>query len=248
MLTINEAIKAAADEFEGRSSIERRAASMMGPTVTQEQVAAWLTKHAPEIAALVEKDQPGVGDVHATTALGNDRKRRKLKPQGHALDNIGTAKSFDEVMAFKDELILARVPSTDGDVDVVMKVDVRKADNENQQVFGWASVTTIDGDEVVDKQGDIIPTDEIEKSAYEFVQFSRDMGDMHQRLGTGRMIESVVFTKEKAACGIVAKDEDGKAVEGWWVGFHVVDPATWQSFKAGHRPELSIGGRASIDD
>lgn len=125
---------------------------------------------------------------------------------------------------------------------------VAKADADRQHIYGWASVSTVNGEHVVDKQGDVIPVDEIEKAAYEFVQFSRDMGDMHRAIGVGRMIESCVFTAEKAACGIAAKNENGQPIEGWWVGFHVIDPASWKAIKAGERPELSIGGRATWED
>ena len=60
------------------------------------------------------------------------------------------------------------------------------------------------------------------------VQFSRDMGDMYLRLGTGRMIESVVCTTKKAECGLKATTEKGEAIERWWVGLHVVDPEAWR--------------------
>jgi hypothetical protein len=54
------------------------------------------------------------------------------------------------------------------------------------------------------------------------------MGDMYLRLGTGRMIEAVVCTTKKAECGLKATNEKGEAIEGWWVGLHVVDPEAWR--------------------
>ena len=52
-------------------------------------VRSYLEKHAPEIAALIHKDMT-VGDVHATTALGNEKdtpgkKRRRFQ---QALDEL----------------------------------------------------------------------------------------------------------------------------------------------------------------
>lgn len=173
----------------------------------------------------MQKDMT-VSDAHVTTALGNEKPKKRK------------ARSFNEMLS---------VVSAD-DTEKRLVFDVRKVDADKQEIFGWASVCSVDGELVVDKQGDIIPVDEIEKGAYDFVQFSRDMGDMHNRLGTGRMIESMVFTKEKAACGVTATGDDGKVIEGWWVGFHVIDPHAWAAIKSGQRPELSIGGRASWEE
>ena len=48
--------------------------------------------------------------------------------------------------------------------------------------------------------------------------------------------------------GVIGKNELGQTLYGWWVGFHVTDPEMWKLYKAGERPELSIGGRASFDE
>ncbi|HZT90295.1 MAG TPA: XkdF-like putative serine protease domain-containing protein [Stellaceae bacterium] len=123
--------------------------------------------------------------------------------------------------------------------------EVRKAEPEQQLIFGWASVVTKNGELVVDKQQDVIEPAELEKAAYEFVLYSRAQGDMHEKVGVGRMIESMVFTKEKQdALGIVVKDEAGRQIEGWWIGFKVDDPGVWAAHKQGERPEFSIGGMA----
>ncbi len=122
---------------------------------------------------------------------------------------------------------------------------VSKADADKQLLFGWASVASVNGVEVIDKQGDIIPIEELEKAAYDFTLYSRQHGNMHERVGTGRLVESMMFTPEKAALGIVAKNAKGETVQGWWVGFHVDDPEVWKMAKAGHLPEFSIGGKAT---
>jgi hypothetical protein len=121
-----------------------------------------------------------------------------------------------------------------------IKAKVEKLDAEQRVAFGWASVATADdGTAIVDKQGDIIPTAELERAAYEFVESGRRPAEMHERQGVGRLVESFVVTAEKrAALGMPA----GR--EGWWVGFRVDDDAVWNRVKAGELSEFSIGGEA----
>lgn len=127
------------------------------------------------------------------------------------------------------------------------ELKITKIDEEHQYVGGWATVCSLDGELIVDKQDDIIEPAEIEKAAWDFVLYSRDQGDMHQKRGVGRLVESLVFTEEKAKAGIVAKNEEGKQILGWFVGFKISDPEIWKLYKAGRRPEFSIGGRAKRD-
>ena len=105
-------------------------------------------------------------------------------------------------------------------------------------VFGWASVSTKDGKIVVDKQGDMILPEDLEKAAYDFVLYCRSQGDMHKAMQCGRLVESMMFTKEKQQ--IMGID---LGMEGWWTGFKVDDQALWQAHKRGERPEFSIGGK-----
>jgi hypothetical protein len=123
-------------------------------------------------------------------------------------------------------------------------LDVRKLDPDQRKIFGWASVAAFDGVLVVDKQDDIIMIADLEKAAHEFTLYSRTQGDMHTDIGVGRMIESVVFDQAKRDAGIVAKDDQGRTIDGWWVGFLVDDDGVWDAHKRGERPEFSIGGRA----
>lgn len=124
-----------------------------------------------------------------------------------------------------------------------LPLKVEKADSDKHQVFGWASVVEQDGQVVIDKQGHIIPPEELENAAYAFNLHFRAQDDMHIGDAKGRLIESMVFTKEKQnALGI-----DLKKV-GWWVGFQVDDPELWALHKAGKRPEFSISGRAVLEE
>src|SRR5258706_2727338 len=124
-------------------------------------------------------------------------------------------------------------------LDMEIEFDVRKTDEDQQLVFGWASICSIDGVDVVDKQDDIIPEDELEKAAYDFALYCRQQGDMHERMGVGRLVESMMFTKQKQdAIGI------DLGLTGWWVGFKVDDPGVWARIKDGSLPEFSVGGKA----
>ena len=64
---------------------------------------------------------------------------------------------------------------------------------------------------------------------------------MHKRSGVGRVIESCVFTKEKAdALGI----PPNILPEGWWVGFKIDDDEVWEKIIVGKYSMFSIGGSA----
>ena len=123
----------------------------------------------------------------------------------------------------------------------VWKTEFRfaKADTDRRLVFGWASVVTKDGQAVIDKQDDIIPVPELEQAVYEFVLNSRDGGDMHVERGMSRLVESMVFDKQKQD---LLKIDLG--FEGWWTGWYVDSDDLWKAYKDGRRPEFSIGGAA----
>ena len=129
---------------------------------------------------------------------------------------------------------------------VVLKGEIASTDDEQRLVFGWLSVVeNADGSPVVDLAGDVIPVDVLESAAYQFVLDSRSMGDMHERIeGIGRIVESMVFTREK----MTALGLKGKLPVGWWVGFHVDDDEVWAAIKSGEYKGLSIGGNALVED
>lgn len=129
--------------------------------------------------------------------------------------------------------------------DVTWEGEFSKFDTDKRQVFGWASVVEVNGEPVVDLQGDYISADEIEKAAYNYVVKSRKGGDMHSRAGedplhVSDMIESFMVTPEKIAkMGL----PEGSLPIGWWVGYQVNDDATWGLVKAGKRTGFSIHGK-----
>ena len=117
---------------------------------------------------------------------------------------------------------------------------VQKVDDDRKIIFGWASIANdANGQAVVDSDNDTIPIEELEQAAYRYVEFSRKGGEMHERTGVANLIESMIFTPEKAELlGI------GGLPQGWWVGFRVTDDAVWQKVKSGEYSMFSIGGRA----
>lgn len=134
---------------------------------------------------------------------------------------------------------LGELPTNLAKSDWSVAFEIKKADPDQRMIFGWASVVTKDGKPIIDKQNDIIPVDELEKAFYDYVLYSRDQGHMHSRTGVGRMIECMVFTKQKQdALGI------DLGIEGAWVGYLVDDDAVWAAHKRGELPEFSIGGAA----
>lgn len=131
----------------------------------------------------------------------------------------------------------------DKSLDMEIEFDVRKTDEDQQLVFGWASVCSMDGWDGFDKQEDRIPEHELEKAGYEFSLYCRSMGHMHEQMGVGRLIESMVFTKQKQ--DLLGID---LGLVGLWVGFKVDDPVVWKSIKSGNLQEFSIGGKAKREE
>jgi len=136
-----------------------------------------------------------------------------------------------------------QVEKSADEVDVIWNAEIAKADSDKQQIFGWASVVEVNGEPVVDLQGDRISVDEMEKAGYEYVMKSRKGGDMHLRdnwspIQKSEMIESFIVTPDKReAMGL-----PDSVPTGWWVGFKVQDPEVWAKVKSGERTGFSIHG------
>ncbi len=131
-------------------------------------------------------------------------------------------------------------------VHIVAKATVAKVDQERRLVFGWASVA-IDksGQTVTDSYDDQIDIEELENAAYQFTLHFRELNAEHEGPARGALVESMVFTQEKAeAMGI----PEGVVPEGWWVGFYVEDDDAWALVKSGKYPMFSIEGWASREE
>lgn len=123
---------------------------------------------------------------------------------------------------------------------VNFEAEIHKSDEDKRLVYAWASVVTKDGEPVQDLQGDTVTVEELEKAAHGFMLNSREAGDMHvQTTGVGKVVESVVFSKQlQDALGI------DLGQEGWFVTVSVSDDGVWKRIKSGELSMLSIGGKA----
>lgn len=121
--------------------------------------------------------------------------------------------------------------------------EILKVNEESRLVYGWASVSKVNDSSVVDGEGDIIDTLDLEKAAADFVITSRIGGDNHIRKGVSDLTASVVFTSEiQKSLGIDLKKE------GWFVGFYVRDDVVWENIKKGEYASFSIGGVAEREE
>ena len=120
-----------------------------------------------------------------------------------------------------------------------------KTDDDKRLVFGWASISiTVDGEQLEDRQHDLIDPEDLEEAAYEYVLNFRDTGEEHIKSlrKKGKLVESCVFTAEKQkAMGI----PEGILPVGWWIGFKIEDDDAWERVKNGTYKMFSIEGKAN---
>lgn len=119
---------------------------------------------------------------------------------------------------------------------------ITKTLEEQNLVFGWASVSSrVNGEVVKDFEEDIVDIESLEKVSYDFVLKYRDANINHAGPSVGDLVECVCFTKEKMkAMGI----PEGIVPEGMWLGFQVND-STFAKVKAGELGMFSIEGTGS---
>jgi len=120
---------------------------------------------------------------------------------------------------------------------------ILKVDEEQQIIYGWASVITEKGETVVDRQGDVIEAETLVKAVNEFMEHVRVGKTMHEGEATGQVIHSLPVTKE--ICNALGIQCDR---EGWVVAYKVYDDAVWKRVKSGELRAFSIGGRAVKED
>jgi Putative phage serine protease XkdF len=187
------------------------------------------------------KDIPTSKGKLTLAAVSNPKVQKKGIE--YSKKGAGALKKLPNKVTSTNEVEKSAGASRDTEIDVVWEGDFAKADVDKQQIFGWASVVEVDGQPVVDLQGDRISPDEMEKAGYEYVMKSRKGGDMHLRddwqpVQKSEMIESFIVTPEKRdAMGL-----PDSVPSGWWVGFQVQDPDVWAKVKSGERTGFSIHG------
>jgi len=134
--------------------------------------------------------------------------------------------------------------SEDGDenenmdaVKIEIEVKISKRSDEQRIVWGWASVSTIDGVPVHDYHGDYWPPEEMLKTANDFMKNVRVVKVMHGGEDVGLVVHSFPMTKEIAKAFDIETNK-----EGWIVGTYVEDDDQWEKAKRGEFPGFSIGG------
>lgn len=121
-----------------------------------------------------------------------------------------------------------------------------KVDESAHLVFGWFSVAEdINGNIVVDKQGDYIEPQDLEVAAYDYVLYAREAGEMHDKTtGIGKLVASIVTTQDiQKAMGI-----DPPIQVGWFGGFHIHDESVWQKIVNKEYSMFSIGGKGQREE
>jgi hypothetical protein len=125
------------------------------------------------------------------------------------------------------------------DDTVTKATEILKVDRQRRIVWGWASVSTVKGELVVDRQGDRIAPVQMEKMADSFMRSTRAAKAMHEGADVGEIIHSFPLTKELAEAFDIQTDK-----EGWITGVYVADDAEWAKVLRGEYAGLSIGARA----
>lgn len=134
----------------------------------------------------------------------------------------------------------------------LLRAEIAKIDDDQQIVFGWASVSVgKDGALLVDRQDDVIFPEDLEHAAYDFVLNSRQADTSHDEITKAHLVESMVFTAEKLEkMGLAFVTPEGEVkksdaqVCSWFVGFYVPDAQVWEGIRKGDFAAFSIGGFA----
>lgn len=130
--------------------------------------------------------------------------------------------------------------------DLTLDIEFSKRSDELRLVGGFAYVSKRDGKEMVDLQGDSIPTSVLREAVHEFMKTRRDMGIMHivgpdgKPVAAGEVVEMAVFGDGFSPPGM----EEG--TEGLWVVAKVNDQEVWNLVKSGLLRGFSIGGKGSL--
>lgn len=141
-----------------------------------------------------------------------------------------------------DRVDLVTAPANQGAWVALMKsadqVRVIKIDEARRRAYGFASVSTVKGEELVDAHGDVIAPEDLEEAA---ATFRGSVGVNHQGDAIGEIFESLYLDATKAeAMGVSGAD----GFAGWWIGVQLPPGPVWEDVKAGKLPAFSVQGRA----
>jgi hypothetical protein len=137
------------------------------------------------------------------------------------------------------ERVISAIMQAAMEHSVTKTSEILKVDTARRIVWGWASVSTINGELVTDLQGDRITPTEMEKMADGFMRSTRAAKVMHEGDVEGEVIHSFPLTKELAEAFDIQTDR-----EGWITGTYIKSDEAWGRALKGEFRGLSIGGRA----
>jgi phage head maturation protease len=116
---------------------------------------------------------------------------------------------------------------------------ILKRDEEERLVYGWAYVSTVNGELVEDHSGEVIRPDTLTKAATNFMLDVRAGHFMHMGEQIGVVVHSLPITDEIAKSLGIQTDR-----QGWIVAIKIFSDEVWELVKSGKLPAFSIGGRA----
>jgi hypothetical protein len=122
-------------------------------------------------------------------------------------------------------------------------MSILKIDEEQRIVYGWASVSTFNGEYIVDNQGDVITMGVLSKAVNDFMENVRIGKVMHSGEQTGSILHSFLITKDISEALGFSTDK-----EGWIVGYKVYDDEVWKQVKDGTFAAFSIGGAGQKEE
>lgn len=117
-----------------------------------------------------------------------------------------------------------------------------EVEGEQQIVYGWASVSTVAGEEVVDLQGDTITVKAQREWLHSLMRGQRSSTFEHEGDFCNEVVEGLVLDHAlQKSLGI------DLGMEGVIVGTHVPDPAKWEEVKKGDWM-YSIAGTVLVEE
>lgn len=123
--------------------------------------------------------------------------------------------------------------------EIKLEGKILKRDDEERLAYGWAYVSTVNGNLSLDHSGEFIRPEMIAKAATNFMLSMRTAKRMHSGGQIGEVVHSMPLTNDIAKALGIQSDR-----EGWCVAIKIYDDQVWQDVKSGKLAAFSIGGRA----
>ena len=192
-----------------------------------------------ELEAIARSADLGFGGFFHGVEVEGQKFFRPGRSSEEYMAGTGGSEEEPENISMLDRLVgaLMNYAMSKRDNTFQSTVPVVKVDKEQRIVWGWASVSTIKGEPVVDAHGDKIAPNEMEAAANEFMLSVRTAKAMHKGSKVGEVIHSFPLTKELGEALGVSSDK-----EGWIIAMKIHDDETWEKVKTGEFGAFSIGG------